>query len=303
MKIPTLEGIIRRRLLVNFRVDPGTMQKLLPDRFRPKLHHGHAIAGLCLIRLEQVRPAGMPALLAFSSENAAHRVAVEWTTRQGKTREGVYIFRRDTDSTLAQLAGGRLFPGAHHPAKFHITDHLGEIDFTMTSRTGDADIRLHGVESDALPPSSSFASLAESSRFFENGSLGYSPSRRGARRPVARTTCCPGSRGVIPREQEATEDARTSQDTKFDGLRLETEHWTVRPLTITRVESRWLAENSPGAQFDHALLMRDIPHSWHAEENLTTSLPAPSPASSGRPPKDVPSVPSVPSVSSAPLNP
>ena len=255
MKIPTLEGIIRRRLLVNFRVDPATMRKLLPERFRPKLHRGHAITGLCLIRLEHVRPAGVPALFSFSSENAAHRVAVEWTTRQGEIREGVYIFRRDTNSTLGQLAGGRLFPGIHHPAAFHVTDKNGEIDFTMTSRSGDADIRLHGTEADALPPTSQFSSLAESSRFFENGSLGYSPARK--------------------RDH-------------FDGLRLETTQWRVQPLAVTHVESRWLAENCPGAEFDHALLMRDIPHRWHAEENLTDALPAP--------PISVPSVPSVASV-------
>ncbi len=267
MNIPTLEGLIRRRLLVNFRVDPAIMQKLLPARFRPKLHHGHAIAGLCLIRLEHVRPAGVPAFLSLTSENAAHRVAVEWTTPQGEAREGVFIFRRDTNSTLGQLAGGRLFPGVHHRGEFQITDENGEIDFTMTSRAGDACIRLHGRESDALPPASCFASLADSSKFFENGSLGYSPAHK---------------------------------PDHFDGLRLETEHWTVRPLTITHVESRWLTDNLPGAEFDHALLMRDIPHRWHAEENLTNALPAPSSARSGGPPevsrwrKPPASVPSVP---------
>ena len=238
MKIPTLEGLIRRRLLVNFRVDPSEMQNLLPDRFRPKLHRGQAIAGLCLIRLEQVRPAGAPAFAGLSSENAAHRVAVEWTTRRGETREGVYIFRRETNSKLGQLAGGRLFPGIHHPAEFQITDEQGEIDFTMTSRDGSADIRLHGTEADALPPTSHFDALAESSRFFENGSLGYSPALQ------------PGH---------------------FDGLRLETTHWRVQPFAITRVESRWLADKCPGAQFDHALLMRDIPHRWHNAEEVASN--------------------------------
>ncbi|HEX4141509.1 MAG TPA: DUF2071 domain-containing protein [Candidatus Methylacidiphilales bacterium] len=292
MKIPTLEGLIRRRLLINFRVDQAAMQRLLPAAFRPKLYRGHAIAGLCLIRLEQVRPAGVPPLFGFSSENAAHRVAVEWTTRQGETREGVYIFRRDTDSALAHLAGGRLFPGIHHPAEFRITDEQGEIDFAMTSRAGDADIHLHGTETDALPPTSWFQSLAESSRFFENGSLGYSESKHTARRRVARqrqaSLCCPGARSA----QEAAEDVRTPvaascaatevsvaapgqqvvratpcdppySDGDFDGLRLETTHWDVRPFAVTHVASHWLAANLPGAEFDHALLMRDIPHRWH----------------------------------------
>ena len=104
MRIPVLKGTIKRRLLVNFRVDPA-IQKRLPTPFRPKLHRGHAIAGICLIRLEHIRPAGLPALIGFSSENAAHRIAVEWTDVSGTAREGVFIPRRDTGSRLNSLAG------------------------------------------------------------------------------------------------------------------------------------------------------------------------------------------------------
>ncbi len=46
MKIPTLQGIIRRRILVNYRAEPEVIQKILPPRFRPKLHDGQAIAGI-----------------------------------------------------------------------------------------------------------------------------------------------------------------------------------------------------------------------------------------------------------------
>ena len=41
MKLPVIQGTIRRRLLVNFRVDPAVMQKSLPSRLRPKLHAGN----------------------------------------------------------------------------------------------------------------------------------------------------------------------------------------------------------------------------------------------------------------------
>ena len=37
MRIPVIEGLIKRRLLINFRVDPVVMQKMLPSPFRPKL--------------------------------------------------------------------------------------------------------------------------------------------------------------------------------------------------------------------------------------------------------------------------
>jgi hypothetical protein len=93
MRIPVLKGTIKRRLLVNFRVDPAAIQKLLPTPFRPKLQGAHAIAGICLIRLVDIRPARFPAILGFSSENATHRIAVEWSDDTGATREGVFIPR------------------------------------------------------------------------------------------------------------------------------------------------------------------------------------------------------------------
>ena len=58
------------------------------------------MAGICLIRLEQMRPAGLPSFCGLSSENAAHRIAVEWQEPAGAWREGVYIPRRDTGSRL-----------------------------------------------------------------------------------------------------------------------------------------------------------------------------------------------------------
>jgi len=56
MKVPKVHGVIGRRLLVNFRVEPEVIQRQLPQPFRPKLHDGHAVAGICLIRLENIRP-------------------------------------------------------------------------------------------------------------------------------------------------------------------------------------------------------------------------------------------------------
>ena len=107
LRLPVIEGIIKRRLRINFRADPDIVQALLPAGFRPKCHGPYAIVGICLIRLEDIRPRGVPALVpGLSSENAAHRIAVEWTEGNGEEREGVYIPRRDTNSALNALAGG-----------------------------------------------------------------------------------------------------------------------------------------------------------------------------------------------------
>ena len=54
MKIPILHGYIERRI-------------------REK-----AIVGICLIRLKDIKPKGLPAFVGINSENGAHRIVVEW---------------------------------------------------------------------------------------------------------------------------------------------------------------------------------------------------------------------------------
>lgn len=102
---PVLEGRIARRILVNFRLDPEWARLILPAPFEPEIRNGYAVAGVCLIRLEEMRPKGLPAWTGLHLESAAHRIAI----RQPDTQEGghgVYIFRRETDSRLTEMTGG-----------------------------------------------------------------------------------------------------------------------------------------------------------------------------------------------------
>jgi uncharacterized protein YqjF (DUF2071 family) len=239
MRLPTIQGVIRRRILVNFRVEPEVIQRLLPTRFRPKLQDGYAVAGICLIRLEHVRPKILPGLFGFSSENAAHRVAVLWDDETGSTHEGVFIPRRDTNSPLNLLLGGRMFPGEHNPALFKVRDSGGKIRFSMRSRDGSVAVQLAGSVAGSLPARSIFPSLPVVSSFFEAGSLGYS----------------------------LTHDVG-----RLDGLRLETREWRVEPLHIAKVFSSFFADEAKfpkgSVRFDNALLMRNIAHEWHTAADL-----------------------------------
>lgn len=60
MRIPVIRGVIDRRILANFRIDPEVMARVLPPPFRPKLAGGYAIGGICLIRLVGIRPRFLP---------------------------------------------------------------------------------------------------------------------------------------------------------------------------------------------------------------------------------------------------
>ncbi|MFK5921852.1 MAG: DUF2071 domain-containing protein [Verrucomicrobiota bacterium] len=241
MKVPKITGIIRRRILLNYRVEAEVGEALLPGNFRPKLVNGYAVAGVCLIRLEQIRPTGMPKLLGISSENSAHRIAVEWQDGS-ENKEGVFVPRRDTDSQLNALAGGRIFPGVHHLSDFEVSDRDGEISMQVIAKDyQEALVKLKASETDSekMPENSIFTSLQEVSDFFEAGCVGYSS------RP---DTC------------------------KLDGLLLKTLQWQVSLLIIHSLSSSYFDDHSifpPGSiEFDHALLMRDIPHEWHAEPEM-----------------------------------
>jgi hypothetical protein len=238
MQLPVIQGVIRRRILVNFRVDPAVMQAQLPARFRPKLQAGYSIAGICLIRLDSVRPRFIPRLLGLSSENAAHRVAFRWQA-DGDEKEGVFIPRRDTGSLMNHLAGGRLFPGEHHRAKFTVRESSETIDLSMRSDDRTVSVRVRGKMGGGLPGSSCFGSLAQASAFFQHGSVGYS---------------------------------MTSDAGRLDGIELRTHGWSMEPLQVEEIHSSYFSDASKfpkgSVVFDCALVMRNIAHEWLSAEDL-----------------------------------
>jgi hypothetical protein len=234
MRFPRVHGIIRRRLLVNFRIDPEVARRQLPAPFRPKLHAGSAVGGICLIRLEGIRPRRFPEMLGLSSENAAHRFAVVWNDADGE-HEGVYIPRRDSSSLLNHLAGGRIFPGEHHRARFDVSDDGNRVRLDMESSDQAVKVKVAATVVSVLPPGSIFESTASASSFFEPGSLGYSATTGGH---------------------------------KLDGIMLRTDTWEVQPLRIESVESSYFSNQAHfpagSIDFDCALIMRNIAHEWES---------------------------------------
>ncbi len=236
--IRSLDGVIERRLLINFRVRPDALARFLPPPFAPQLVNGWGMAGICLIRLGQVRPRGLPPMCGFSSENAAHRVAVTWLEND-RQRRGVYIPRRDTSSAMNLALGGRSFPGVHHRALFSVTDSRDHLTIVMRSLDLVARVEVEGHPIARLSPGSVFASLAEASDFFRGGSVGFSATDR--------CDC-------------------------HESVRLITERWSVEPLAVEHVESSFFGDRGLFAagtvEFDSALIMRNVPCCWRAEPPL-----------------------------------
>ncbi|HEX4591241.1 MAG TPA: DUF2071 domain-containing protein [Gemmataceae bacterium] len=238
MRVPVVRGVMDRRILVNYRVDPDVLARLLPKPFRPQIVHGAGVAGVCLIRLKHVRPRWLPFFVGIGSENAAHRIAVEWNDG-AEQRTGVFIPRRDTSSRFNALAGGRLFPGEHHHARFRVSERDDHYRVVLDSDDGRTHLAVEGHLATEFPNTSIFASLRNASEFFKRGSLGYSI---------------------------------TGQAGRFDGLELHSFAWELQPLAVESVESSFFEDRAffpPGsAEFDCALLMRGIDHEWHARESL-----------------------------------
>jgi hypothetical protein len=241
MQIPVIHGTIERRILINYRVDPDVLRALLPAPFRPKLVRGFGIAGICLIRLKNVRPKFWPAALGVQSENAAHRIAVEWEER-GELREGVYIPRRDTNCRFNSLLGGRAFPGVHRHARFDVHENDDALDVRIHSDDGDPNILVRGRPASQLPATSIFESIDEISAFFERGSVGYSPGLNSA---------------------------------DFQGLELHCRSWQVQPLAVDEVRSSFFDDlrrfPKGSIEFDSALLMRGIEHEWRSLGGLSAA--------------------------------
>jgi hypothetical protein len=234
----TIRGVIARRVLVNWRVDPDVLQRALPAPFEPLLHRGHGIAGICLIRLEQLRPSGLPRWCGLRSENAAHRIAVTW--QQGGLRhEGVFIPRRDTGSAWNAFAGGRLFPGEHHHSMFTPSDSDDAVSVRVVDRGGAEVLAVAARKAPALPATSAFASLDEAATFFRRGAKGCS----------------------------VTRDAH-----RFDTVELDCATWPVEPLAVDGVRSAWFADEARfprgAATLDCALRMRGIEHCWRSQADV-----------------------------------
>jgi hypothetical protein len=229
MKIPKIKGVIDRRILLNYQVDKEVLENYLPKPFSPKLVNGKGVAGICLIRLKEIRPKGLPKQLGISSENGAHRIAVEWTVN-GRQKQGVYIPRRDTSSRLNSLAGGTIFPGIHHLADFTVNekDANYEVGFVSDDLTS---LSIRAKETNTWNQESIFESLKCASDFFENGSVGYSPNKNG-----------------------------------FDGLKLKAYTWKASPLEVVNMRSSFFEDETifpiGSIKFDNALLMKDIHHEW-----------------------------------------
>jgi hypothetical protein len=232
MMLPRLEGLIARRVLLNYRADPAVVEKLVPAPLEVVRRNGCAVVGVCLIRLERLRPRGAPDILGLSSENLAHRVAIRYPSLAGPA-DGVYVWRRDTDNLITQLGGGRLFPGVHGSARLQVSEDDGMLRIKASTQGGEADVEFDARLLSQFPPTPLFDSVTGAASFFEKGECGLSRARTGGR---------------------------------LEGLRLHIDDWSMIPLQVDSARASFFEDRAafpPGSvEFDCGLLMRGVRHEW-----------------------------------------
>jgi hypothetical protein len=234
---PTMAGHIDHRILLNYRVEPDVAGAWLPAGLRPRLVDGHAIAGICVIRMSALRPTAVPRRLGVTTDNAAHRIAVEL---DGGTH-GVFVPRRDTSSRAARALGGRLFPGTLHGARVDADAGDGGVHVDILSDDGEVRISCDAVPADDVASGSVFSSVDAASAFFLHDPLGYSPGRR------------PGT---------------------YDVMELVAAAWELRPLAVAHVASSVFDDPhvfpAGTVTFDSAFAMQPTDARWIPHRRVTT---------------------------------
>jgi hypothetical protein len=219
-----MRGRIGRRLLISALVDPDEAAVRLPAPLRPHVAGGlGTVVGCCLLELEAVRPAVVPAVLGWSLRAAAHRTSVEWDSPMGPV-VGVYVEVRHTDSRLAAIVGGRLVPGVHHRVPFETTFDGHELTHRVgpsgSPRHMDVAVRL-GTSVDDDPLGALMSSTCV------DATVGLSPGRSGG----------------------------------LDAIGMRLAHHRIEPVELERLGSPFVASFSTASR-PVARLMQDVDVVW-----------------------------------------
>ena len=159
-------GLIKKCILVNYRIVPDLVEPLIPANCAPKLHGGFAIAGVCIIQFAKVRTKGRMEMLGAAYSTCAHRVAVVWKGSVGTAKQGTHIFQRQSSGPIGKLGGGWLFSSEATPAAFQFDDDGKSVFADVKSKDGTMDFNVAGKSSNLVSKHSGFNTPAEAVAFF-----------------------------------------------------------------------------------------------------------------------------------------
>jgi uncharacterized protein YqjF (DUF2071 family) len=171
-----MQGMVRRRFLINYPVEPSLLAPFVPPGGELSLHQGKAWLSDCFVHITGMRPTGVPQALGVSFHYLIHRTRARLPFPDGKKREAVLVLDPTIDSRLLATFGAAAtgVPFKRRPIEF-VTDGSA---WRLGVRDGkdlifEAMIRGSSFGTD-MPTNSPFSSLSQADEFLLGVSYGGS---------------------------------------------------------------------------------------------------------------------------------
>jgi hypothetical protein len=232
---PAVRGVIERRILVNYRLDVGALDAVLPEPFRGREvgESGKGIGSVCLMKVGDARLRFAPSAVGLSVETVTHRVSAE-RRKNGETENCVYVPRREVSSRFCAAVGERLLPAELNQADFRVVERDGVWRIRVDCGDEYAAVEVHDTDRDEMEEGSVFESVESASEFFCEAGMRYSPS---------------GDR--------------------YEGVELCPREWGMKPVDVTELRSSFFEKL--GAEPDSAFRMEGIEHEWRPRRSVPTA--------------------------------
>ncbi len=183
---------------------------------------------VALVQTEQLRPAGIPALLGRSFFLVGYRVFVRYIDARGRRLRGLYVLGSDTDSPVMSRLGGLMTHYGYRTIDARQT--RGADHYQVSSDAAQLHVDLQLDEHSSLPPGSPFATWKEARRF------------------------------AGPMPFTFSFDAARGQVIIVEGVR---ENWKPQPVAVTAASVGFLDEPAfANARLASAFWVQDIPYRW-----------------------------------------
>jgi uncharacterized protein YqjF (DUF2071 family) len=171
-----MRGMVRRRFLINYPVDPSLLEPFLPPGGQLSRHQGKAWFSDCFVHVSHMRPSIVPSALGLSFRCLIHRTRAVLPFPDGKNREAVLVLDPSIDSRLLGVVGTSMtgVPFKRRPIEF-VTDGSA---WRIAVREGtnviyEVMIRAASFRTE-MPANSPFTSLSEADDFLLGVSYGGS---------------------------------------------------------------------------------------------------------------------------------
>lgn len=168
---------IRHCLLVNHRVEPDVLAAVLPEPLVPAVHLGQAWVTVVVVRLEKMRPAGLPPAVGVTDDQLLFRAMVELDGRRG-----AHFLRSEARSGAVAAVASTVSSFNYHRSSVRLAVGADRIGLVPRRRGAVADAVASfdiGAASTELPASSSFARLDEAVTWLADVFDAFQPDGRG----------------------------------------------------------------------------------------------------------------------------